>query len=156
MSWLFLNKQWKNSNYLAKHPVVGGVGKMLPHLSRSLSIFCKSNILRPFCSQKCADATTSAYRYMGKVFPLFPVGLIGSVFLICGPDFFHWPVQYVILGFFLLGTTIIICPFATPQTTLLLGLKRSLALARIIGGGVFFLRSLFSDANFSIFLKKIG
>lgn len=82
------------------------------------------------CSPEHETAVTGAYRYVQKVFPLFWIGLLGGFgLLIVGKT--SWPAY---LGLLLLGLTIFICPFATPQTIELLGLEKSFRIGRI--GGV--------------------
>lgn len=85
------------------------------------------------CSGKHEHAVADAYAYVKKVFILFPIGLLLGGLLFLANALFHWGNGP---GLLLIGITLIVCPFATPQTVQMIGLNKSFWLGRIMGLGV--------------------
>jgi hypothetical protein len=85
------------------------------------------------CSEECEHAVTRAYVYVKKMIPVFFGGMLAGLFLIISGEMIFRSKAALITGFLLLGATLMACPFATPQTTQMLGLKRSFAFGRISG-----------------------
>lgn len=84
------------------------------------------------CSPACEEKSRWAAKYVKQMVPLFLVGIFGGIALVAIP-----PLRTELLGLMVLGATLILCPFCTPQTTLMLGMKKSFALGR--SAGVLFL-----------------
>ncbi len=80
------------------------------------------------CPDRCGESARAASHYVERFVPLFIVGILVSLLLTFVPNF-----SVMMCGFLLLGITILICPFCTPQTTRALGMKNSFVLGRIIG-----------------------
>jgi hypothetical protein len=91
--------------------------------------FSKEDYSMQVCSGECEAAVTVAYAYIKKVWPVFLIGLVAALALIIGGG-----PRLSAVGVLLVGITLTIAPFATPQTTQMMGLKRSMLIARI--GGV--------------------
>ncbi|MHA1409111.1 MAG: hypothetical protein ACTSQY_02110 [Candidatus Odinarchaeia archaeon] len=84
-----------------------------------------------FCSKEHFEKTVKFLRYEASYAIHFFVGLI----LTCGvgiPLSFFDPWLGLLITFFGLGITIIIFPFATPQTKQLLGIKKSITVVRVL------------------------
>jgi hypothetical protein len=106
----------------------------------------KNQILKAyFCNKKHINETIKFIQFAEKHYWHFFIGII--VFFIVGliimlNGFINLGALIALAG---LGLTIIIFPFATPQTNELLGLKRSIIIVRFLGiiciliGVVFFL-----------------
>ena len=85
------------------------------------------------CSPTHEQAVTAAYRYIHRVFPVFWAGIALSIALLVGSNFVRWSTWFVAGGLITMGITLLLCPFVTPQTVELVGLKRSLTFGRVAG-----------------------
>src|SRR5262249_24005508 len=77
------------------------------------------------CSNAHEQDLTGAYRYVQKFMPVFWIGILGGLACLA--------FGRLVPGLFIFAFTLIVCPFATPQTVLLLGLRKSFRLGRIFG-----------------------
>jgi hypothetical protein len=85
------------------------------------------------CSENHEHAVADAYAYVKKVFILFPTGMITGALLCMASTWIHFGYGP---GLLLFGLTLIVCPFATPQTLRIMGLQKTLMLGRIVGAGI--------------------
>ncbi len=81
------------------------------------------------CSTPHAQEVQNAYVYIKKMLPVFFIGMLLGLVLLAAGRF-----QFAILGLLILGVTIWLCPFTTPQTTEMLGLQKAFRIGKI--GGV--------------------
>lgn len=93
--------------------------------------FRKDDYSLVVCSSACETAVMKAYRHIQKFGPLFLIGMAAGLSLIVmgGP-------RLSAAGLLLAGLTLVVAPFATPQTTQTLGLKKSMSIARLAGIGL--------------------
>ena len=85
------------------------------------------------CSPEHERALTDAYRYIQRFLPVFWIGLAVTGALFITSAFVRARDWLILAGFCSLGLTIILCPFATPQTVEMFGLRRALLIVRILG-----------------------
>jgi len=85
------------------------------------------------CSPTHEQAVTAAYRYIHRVFPVFWAGITLSIALLVSSNFVRSSTWFVAGGLIAMGITLLLCPFVTPQTVELVGLKRSLTIGRLAG-----------------------
>lgn len=85
------------------------------------------------CSSAHEQAITTAYQYIHRVFPVFWAGIAISIGLLVSSNFVRWSTWFVAVGLISMGITLLLCPFVTPQTVELVGLKRSLTIGRLAG-----------------------
>src|SRR5262245_16849752 len=64
------------------------------------------------CSRKCEVKTINAYRHIQKFIPVFFIGILLGLLLNAQGN----PLLAA-TGLFLMGVTLTVCPFTTPQTT---------------------------------------
>jgi len=89
------------------------------------------------CSDECEKRVSDTCRFIEKGIFFYVIGVVIGTFMsisaifssIVGKDL----IPITITGLFILGITIIITPFVTPQTTKLLGLKKGMLFGRICG-----------------------
>ena len=85
-----------------------------------------------FCSDACAGAYEQALRRDTPKIKFFTAGIIlGIGILLWGVFSGRSPVTGAGIG--LLGATVLLLPFATPETVRLLGYRKSRALGRLLG-----------------------
>jgi hypothetical protein len=85
------------------------------------------------CSPEHEQTTRKALRYIQRFLPGYLIGMAVTIGLLLISSFVSVPHLFVLAGFFFLGLTMIVCPFATPQTVEMFGLRRSLLFVRISG-----------------------
>ena len=85
------------------------------------------------CSPEHEQAIVEAYRYIQRFLPVFWIGMTLTVALFLASNFVRATTWCVLAAFFSLGLTLLLCPFTTPQTVDLLGLRRSFLIGRIAG-----------------------
>lgn len=101
----------------------------IPHNQRKVQFaWGKEDYDLLVCSPGCEDAVLKAMRYVRKTGPIFLVGVLGGIVLIAIPRF-----GTEMVGLMLMGVTLLVCPFCTPQTTKMLGMKKSFTVGRTIG-----------------------
>lgn len=89
------------------------------------------------CSEECEKKVADTCKFIEKGIFFYVIGVVLGAFMsiasifnpIIGKDL----MPITIIGIFVLGITIVITPFVTPQTTKLLGLKRGMFSGRICG-----------------------
>jgi hypothetical protein len=81
------------------------------------------------CSPEHEEAVAQSFRYIKKTMPVFWIGtLAGLILFIAGKSS-----SLSFVGLLVMGITLFICPFTTPQTTEILGLQKSFRIGRIMG-----------------------
>jgi len=85
------------------------------------------------CSPEHEQATRKALRHIQRFIPGYWIGLGVMFGFLLASNFVTATNWFVLAGFFSLGLTMVICPFATPQTVEMLGMRRSLLFVRIAG-----------------------
>jgi uncharacterized membrane protein YgaE (UPF0421/DUF939 family) len=85
------------------------------------------------CSPEHEKTIRRTLSYVQKFIPGYWIGLAVSIGLLLLSNFVsatHW---LVLAGFFSLGLTMVVCPFATPQTVEMFGMRRSMLIVRTFG-----------------------
>ena len=112
-----------NKNTDTLHPVVVGKDKE--------TVTC--------CCDDCDEKTLAFYQFVDRTKPLFIIGIVFSLLAIFAAVFVLTAKNLwlggILLGsgFALLGLTVIIFPFGTPQTFELFGIRKTLWIVRIMG-----------------------
>lgn len=89
------------------------------------------------CSDECEKRVSDTCKFIEKGILFYVIGVVigtlMSIAAIFSPMIGKNLMPITIIGLFILGTTIIITPFVTPQTIKLLGLKKGMLSGRICG-----------------------
>jgi hypothetical protein len=118
-------------------------GKRTPDELRRLALQFRNQVINVnVCDAEHERAVAAFYRYVGRMFPILPIGLVAGFGLLVASNFVRGSSYWFIAGLVTIGITIIVCPLPTPQTVELLGLKRSVSLVRIVGTVAFIVAPL--------------
>ena len=91
------------------------------------------------CSNECSNKTLAFYQFVKRTKLFFGLGLFIAFALLLGSSFLliltnkQIGVTSFCFGYALIGLTVCVFPFATPQTVQMLGIRKVELLARIIG-----------------------
>ncbi|MGL4741984.1 MAG: DUF2116 family Zn-ribbon domain-containing protein [Sarcina sp.] len=96
--------------------------------------YCNKKIFEEenFCSHICEQKYNNFLNYYKKTKFLFVIGIILTL-LLPVLSFLTKNAILANLSLLLLGLTIILFPFTTPETTSMLGVKKSILIARFFG-----------------------
>jgi hypothetical protein len=107
---------------------------MMPSAAQPLSVeiqFSGKPYHMIVCSAAHKHSVLSATRYVQARMHLFLIGILSGVVLTSVPN-----AAWNCGGLMILGLTLIVCPFTTPQTTKMFGMHKSMILGRIVGCAV--------------------
>jgi len=89
------------------------------------------------CSDECGKKVSDTCNFIEKGIYFYVIGVVIGTFMsiaaIFNPIIGKNLMPITVIGLFILGITIIITPFVTPQTIQLLGLKKGMLSGRICG-----------------------
>ncbi len=89
------------------------------------------------CSYECEKKVSDTCKFIEKGVFFYVIGIVVgtlmSIAVIFTPIIVKYFMPITIIGLFILGITIIVTPFVTPQTIQLLGLKKGMLSGRICG-----------------------
>jgi hypothetical protein len=92
------------------------------------------------CCPEHEQALRASYRYVERNLPGFWIGLAVMAGFLTYSNFSKHPTWWVLAGMFVLGLTMFLFPFTTPQTVEMLGLRKSFRIARF--GGILFMAGI--------------
>ncbi|MCL2608256.1 MAG: hypothetical protein FWD92_06910 [Methanomassiliicoccaceae archaeon] len=104
--------------------------------------YCNERCATDFCGHECREKYDSFLTFSKKYLNLFLLGMFGPIVLLILPFIFDGHLLFMAVACFVWAVTLIVFPFATPQTTESSGVKRSIALLRWTGI-VFIIMGLF-------------
>lgn len=121
---------WKRLELSGGRPRCWWCGKKINDHPRQIVItFNKKQYETFVCSPEHEQEILRAYVYVQKTIPRFLIGMLAGLILL---PLGNGSVMSA-LGLLVLGGTLFACPFTTPQTTEVIGLKRSFRVGRIAG-----------------------
>jgi hypothetical protein len=92
------------------------------------------------CSDECTNKTNAFWRYALRTQFLFWIGVVSTVVL-CFIGFVN--LSFIAIGLYVLGITMVLFPFATPETISSLGVKKSILSVRVSAIFIFLLATVF-------------
>ena len=102
------------------------------------------------CSSECAEKTADFARFAKKNTVRFLIGVLVCPLVLMLGSIFPLSLGYSTIGSMLfcagwaaVGVTMIVFPFATPQTSQLMGIRKSTVLVRVIGIALLIMTPLF-------------
>ena len=135
-SGLSLRRSERRTNLENKTVRITGSDVNCSYCGRQVKFYVDGDRENAYCSEECRQLHQKALRKIKKSLKWFFSGICASVLLLVAGAFFKTPSvsQYLAgSGMALLGITLILFPFCTPETYRKFGYVKSAGLGRLLG-----------------------
>ena len=96
--------------------------------------YCNTKTAGEFCSESCRAEFVKFQKYVERYTKLFFLGMFGPMVLIVPAFvFIDYALIFTAAMVFIMGATVIVFPFTTPQTVNMFGLKKSIRIGKWCG-----------------------
>ncbi|MDR1404944.1 MAG: hypothetical protein LBJ20_05215 [Candidatus Methanoplasma sp.] len=107
--------------------------------------YCNDVSEGEFCGEECEASAIEFQEYVDRYSGLFLLAAVGPILLIIpGFVFFDYILVFLAAMMLVLGSTVIVFPFVTPETVSMFGVKKSIRIARWCGYSVLLMGAVFA------------
>ena len=85
------------------------------------------------CSQACESQVTTTIAFIQRTAPFFIGGMVLGLLMVVSSIFGRAFLPVMAAGMLVIGATIVVFPFVTPQTNKIFGMQKGLRVGRILG-----------------------